>query len=217
MKLEDIPKILEARYGRPKRKPKPLLDCLVRTILSQNTNDKLRDEAYSQLLKRFGSWKEAREATVSEIARAIRVAGLHEQKARAIKALIELASAYGYDLSFVSEMDPDQAYAFLRKIRGIGDKTAKVCLLFSFGMPFFPVDTHINRVAKRIGLAHKNWTRERVSERLERLFEPRDYYSLHLNLIELGRDLCKPREPRCGECPIRAVCSFGKRSSGSPV
>ncbi len=159
-------------------------------------------------MEKFGSWEETGAASLKEIARAIRMAGLHEQKARAIKALMELARDHGYDLSFVGKMKPEEAYAFLRRVRGIGDKTAKVCLLFSCGMPFFPVDTHISRVARRLGLAGEKWPRERVSQLLEELFDPEDYYSLHINLIELGRELCKPRGPRCGECPMSDSCEY---------
>ena len=209
VKTRDIPEALEARYGRPGRRPRPILDCLVRTILSQNTTDRLRDQAFSLLTRKFPSWKKMRSARVSEISRTISVAGLHEQKARAIKALLEIAGDHGYDLSFICKMKPEDAYSFLRGVKGIGDKTAKVCLLFSCGMPFFPVDTHIARVARRLGLAGGKWARERISRRMEELFDPRDYYSLHLNLIELGRELCKPRGPRCGECPVGEVCEYG--------
>lgn len=208
MQTNDIPRALEARYGRPKKHGRPILDCLVKTILSQNTTDTLRDKAYSRLLKKYGSWEEMHGASVSEIARVIGVAGLHDQKARAIAALLEMASDHGYELSFVCKMKPAEAYSFLRALRGIGDKTAKVCLLFSCGMPFFPVDTHIARVAKRLGLAGGKWSRERISQHLEELFDPKDYYSLHINLIELGRELCKPRGPRCGECPLREACEY---------
>ncbi|MGC8893227.1 MAG: endonuclease III domain-containing protein [candidate division WOR-3 bacterium] len=210
MKTKEIPKALEARYGRPRRMPRPLLDCLVKTILSQNTTDKLRDEAYSRLTERFASWEKMREARVSEITHAIRVSGLHEQKTEAIKALLEMASEHDYDLSFICKMGPAQAYALLRGIKGIGDKTAKVCLLFSCGMPFFPVDTHIARVTRRLGLADEKWTRERISRCLEELFESGDYYALHINLIELGRELCRPRGPKCGECPIRKACKYAR-------
>ncbi len=213
MKTKDIPKVLETRYGRPARKPRPLLECLVKTILSQNTNDKLRDEAYSRLREAFGSWEEMHGARASEISHAIRVAGLYEQKSRAIKALLEMASEHDYDLSFLCKTRPDEAYSFLRGIKGIGDKTAKVCLLFSCGMPLFPVDTHIARVARRLGLADEKWTRERISRRMEELFDPKDYYCLHLNLIELGRELCRPRGPRCGECPVREACEYGRAAT----
>jgi len=210
VKISEIPKALEARYGRPERRPRPLLECLIKTILSQNTNDRLRDEAYASLTEAFGSWDAMRQASLSEISEAIKSAGLQDQKSRAIKALLELSAEHGHDLSFICRMKPRDAYALLVSIEGIGDKTAKVCLLFSCGMPFFPVDTHINRVAKRLGLAVASWTRERVSQHLSELFDPADYYSLHLNLIELGRELCKPSEPRCHECPISEACRYAR-------
>jgi len=213
VEIKEIPKALEARYGRPERKPRPILECLIRTILSQNTNDRLRDQAYERLTEAFGSWEDMRRASPSKISEVIKPAGLHDQKSKAIKALLELAAEHGYDLSFLCKMKPRDAYAFLLSVKGIGDKTAKVCLLFSCGMPFFPVDTHISRVAKRLGLAVANWTRERVSQHLSSLFDPADYYSLHLNLIELGRELCKPSSPRCDECPINRACRHARERS----
>lgn len=204
--ISKIPKLLEARFGVPDSKARPLLECLVITILSQNTNDRLRDRAYARLRERFETWDEIDAAREEDVAEAIAVAGLANQKSRTIKRLLAWARGWNHDLAHLCGEPPEEIYEILTRIKGIGDKTAKVCLLFSCGMPFFPVDTHINRVSKRLGLAGPRDTREAVSEKMQAIFPPETYYSLHINLIQLGRELCKPRQPRCHDCPLLGLC-----------
>ncbi len=177
----------------------------MKTILSQNTNDELRDVAYERLVKKFGGVEGLKEAPLPEIEEAIRPAGLPKQKARAIKEIFKL------DLKRVCKMSPPEAYRLLTSLKGIGDKTAKVCLLFVCKMPFFPVDTHIARVASRMGLA--SGPRKRISQRLEELFDPKDYYPLHVNLIRLGRTYCKPKKPLCSSCPVREFCQSAEKGA----
>ena len=194
-----VARALEREFGRPRRRRSSLLECLVKTILSQNTNDDLRDAAYEAILRELGSLERLRDAPPEEIERLIRPAGLPKQKSRAIKEIFKI------DLKRVCKMEPEEAYRLLTSLKGIGDKTAKVCLLFVCRMPFFPVDTHIARVASRMGLA--SGSRERISRRLEELFDPKDYYPLHINLMRLGRAYCKPRNPLCSSCPVRDYCA----------
>ncbi len=182
------------------------MDCLVLTILSQNTNDKLRDQAYQQLVRMFPSWDRVLEAPTEEIARTIAKAGLSNQKSSAVKRLLMWSKQWDHDLSWMCEAEPQEAYETLTAIKGIGDKTAKVCLLFCCHMPFFPVDTHISRVSKRLGIAKPNWDRQKISQRFQEMFPPQSFYHLHINLIELGRRVCKPRKPLCNQCPVESVC-----------
>ena len=201
--MSRIPRLLEAAYGSPRPRPGDMLSCLVKTILSQNTNDRLRDVAYRRLREAVGGdWRRMWELSDEELEELIRPAGLPRGKARALRALLGRWDGVG-DLC---GMEPGQALRRLLAIPGIGPKTARVCLLFVCGHPFFPVDTHIARVARRLGLVPPKASRERIMETLERAFSPRDFYSLHINMIRLGREFCRPRRPRCGECPLRGVC-----------
>jgi adenine-specific DNA glycosylase len=92
-------------------------------------------------------------------------------------------------------------------------KTANILLLFSFGMPAFPVDTHILRVTKRLGLVPGTSTLAKAALSLEPHVGTGDHGPLHLNLIRLGREVCRPRDPRCPECPLLPVCPEGKRNT----
>lgn len=198
-------------FGRPTVPSQDPLEVLVSTILSQNTNDANRDRAYASLLERFGSLEKASRAGVDELAAAVRPAGLQAQKAQTIHDVLRrIRSVAGrLDLDFLGDLPPDEAFAWLRRSRGIGTKTASIVLLFSFHRPFFPVDTHIRRVLQRIGVIpsqgdafrHANATLPR---------DPALLLDLHLLLIQLGRVLCHPRRPACTSCPIHSRCEHGR-------
>ncbi len=210
-KILEIHRRLLAQYG-DKGKPGGLdpIALLVSTILSQNTNDALRDRAFERLRARFPSWEEVRDAPVEEVEEAIKVSGLSRQKALRIqKALRRITEERGrLDLSFLRSMGVDEAKKWLMAIDGIGPKTAAIILLFGLGMPAFPVDTHIFRVSKRLGLIPEKSTREKAHEILEKLIPPDYYYSFHLNMIEHGRSLCSPRNPKCQVCILNELCNF---------
>lgn len=196
-------------YGPPQiERPEPVAS-LVLTILSQNTNDANRDRAYASLLERFGTVEGVRTAPVDEIADAIRIGGLHRQKAVRIRAVLDrIHRERGrLDLSFLGELDLDQAMAWLLASPGVGHKTAGIVMLFSFDRPYFPVDTHIQRVLSRVGLigAHED-PHDRVN-----VLAPNDsrlIASAHLLIIRLGRETCRPRTPSCSGCPIRRECDW---------
>ena len=202
---------LTEAYGRqsvPKEDP---LETLVTTILSQNTNDANRDRAYASLLARFGSLERVSRASEAEIEAAIRVAGLQAQKARTIRDVLRRvrATSGGLDLDFLERMSPADAFAWLRESHGIGPKTASIVLLFSFGRPFFPVDTHVGRVLRRVGAIPATGDAFRhANDALPR--DPQLLLELHLLLIQLGRTLCRPRRPACGSCPILPRCEHGR-------
>ncbi|MEJ5240044.1 MAG: endonuclease III [Anaerolineales bacterium] len=200
-------------YGEPKwRHPLPPLDELISTILSQNTNDRNRDRAFDALRARFPRWEAVRDAPVEEVMEAIRPAGLANQKApRLQQVLREITQQRGtLDLSFLAEMPLEEARKWLMQFKGVGPKTAAIVLLFSFGRPAFPVDTHIYRVTGRIGLRPPKMSVEEAHSFLEALFPPETYYAAHLNLIRLGREVCQARRPQCERCPIREWCDYGR-------
>lgn len=204
---------LAGLYGA--RPPRSALDAvaeLVSTILSQNTNDRNRDRAYEQLRARFPSWEAVRDAPVEEVAAAIRTAGLAQIKAPRIQAALRRISAErgAITLDFLADWPLEKARAWLTAMDGIGPKTAAIVLLFAFGRPAFPVDTHIYRVVRRLGLVLPNASRERAHVVMEGLLPPATYYAAHLNLIRHGRETCHPQRPACARCILRDLCPHGQ-------
>ncbi len=204
---------LLAVFGRPKRAYLPPVDELVCTILSQNTNDNNRDRAFEALRARFPTWEAVRDAPTEAVAEAVRVAGLAGQKAPRIQeALRRITQEQGrITLDFLKDWPVEKARAWLQSLPGVGPKTAAIVLLFALDKPAFPVDTHVYRVTGRLGLRPPKMSVEKAHAWLEALFPPETYYDAHLNLIRLGRRYCRPRNPRCAECPVRDLCPEGQR------
>jgi endonuclease-3 len=198
-------------YGEPSwRTPLPPLDELVSTILSQNTNDRNRDAAFARLRRRFPAWEAVRDADPQAVIEAIRPAGLANQKGPRIQAVLrQITQERGsLDLSFLSALPPAEAHAWLMRFKGVGPKTAAIVLLFSLGMPAFPVDTHIHRVSGRLGLRPDGMNAEQAHGHLAALFPPEAYGAAHLNLIRLGREVCHARKPACPRCPLVEICPY---------
>jgi endonuclease-3 len=198
-------------YGQPVwRSPLPPLDELVSTILSQNTNDMNRDRAFESLRRNFSSWEQVRDADPAYVVAAIRPAGLANQKGPRIQQVLKgiTAERGSLDLYFLKDLPLEEARLWLKKFKGVGPKTAAIVLLFSLGRPAFPVDTHIFRVTGRIGLLPEKMTVEQAHPHLESLFPPETYYSAHLNIIRLGREICTSRSPACPRCPLRTLCKY---------
>lgn len=198
-------------YGKPEwRAPYSPLDELVSTILSQNTNDSNRDRAFINLRKRFPTWEEVRDADEHEVIAAIRPAGLANQKGPRIQGVLKgITEQNGQlNLNFLSKKSSQEIVSWLTQFKGVGPKTAAIVAQFSFGKPAFPVDTHIYRVTGRLGLRPARMSVEKAHAHLESLFSPEDYDSTHLNIIRLGREICKPRRPACMRCPIREYCDY---------
>jgi len=206
---------LANRFGPSRPESRTPVEELVLTILSQNTTDANRDRAFASLLDRFGTLAAVAEADEPEIAEAIRIGGLQQQKARAIReALRRLGAERGeLDLGFLDDLSVEDALKWLLDLPGVGLKTAGIVLLFSFGKPYFPIDTHIRRVLARVG-----WIRggEEPHRRVNSILDPEPALmaDLHLHLIRLGRSLCHPRNPECDECPILERCEEGGRRIG---
>lgn len=205
-----MPKLREL-YGYPTwRQHLPPVDELVCTILSQNTSDTNRDKGFDRLKERFPDWESVRDGAEEEVREAIRPAGLSNQKAPRIQqALAYLTEAHGsITLDFIQDMDTEEARQWLVEIKGIGLKTASIILLFAFNKPAFPVDTHVNRVGKRIGFIDEKTSIDDAHYQWEQIAPPEDYYALHLNIIQHGREICGARSPKCEICPLTGDCRY---------
>ncbi len=202
---------LEKRFGLPQvSSRKKALDSLILTILSQNTNDKNRDVAYRRLKERFPTWKQALEGGAGEIAEAIKPGGLSNQKAQRILQILRwLKQEYGkLNLDFICSLPVNEAMELLLSLKGVGVKTASVVLLFTCGQALFPIDTHIYRVLRRLGIIPLKGTAEKAFYLLEDKI-PRDkVLSLHLNIIKFGRSICQARNPKCQQCFLNNLCPY---------
>jgi endonuclease-3 len=209
-KVRTIRDRLRREYGRPVLRPhRAPVDELVLTVLSQNTNDRNRDVAYARLRDRFASWDEVREAAVEDVEDAIRPGGLAPTKAVRIKQIL---GALGEDdLAWMEEAPLAEARDYLCELPGVGRKTAACVLLFSYGRPEVPVDTHVYRVGTRLGLWPEKTPLERAHDEMLRLVAPEDAYELHVLLIRHGRRTCTARSPDCPRCPLLRICPEGKR------
>lgn len=202
---------LRKRFGaKVKRREKDLVQVLVKTVLSQNTNDLNRDRAYTNLQRQFPHTQDLLNAATGKIARTIRVAGLNRQKAVRLKAILhQIKIERGkLNLSFLCQMTREEARRYLLRFKGVGEKTAAVVLLFGCGMPAFPVDTHILRVSKRLGILPGKTTAEKAHQMLGAMVPDSLCYELHLNLISLGRTICRARKPDCPRCPLNTRCRY---------
>ena len=198
-------------YGEPRwRAHLDPISELVSTILSQNTNDVNRDRAFGRLRERFPTWEAVRQADEDAVKEAIAVAGLANHKGPAILRALNYVYAERGDLSleFLRDLPVEEAKAWLTAIKGVGPKTAAIVLLFSLGMPAFPVDTHVHRVTGRLGLIGPRVTREQAHTILEEILPHELYYPFHLNVIRHGRQVCAARAPRCEDCALSDLCAY---------
>lgn len=189
------------------------LDTLIETILSQNTTDANSHRAFQRLKKAYPRWEDLRGEDPEKVAGIIRSGGLAGIKAaRILDALEFIFRERGdLDLSFLRDMSRDEVDAWLSRIKGVGPKTRGIVMLFSLGMAAFPVDTHVHRVSKRLGLIGPRVSREAAQNELAKLVPPRAFYNFHINLIEHGRAVCRARGPRCEICKIRSRCDYYRR------
>jgi endonuclease-3 len=189
------------------------IDTLVETILSQNTTDLKSHKAFQKLKRAYPAWDRMLGEDPDKIAAIIRSGGLAPMKARRIlDALAFIRRERGrLDLDFLRKMRPAEAEAWLAQMKGVGPKTRGIVLLFALKMPAFPVDTHIHRVTKRIGLIGTKVNREKAQEEMALLVLASEYYNFHINLIEHGRAVCQARKPKCEMCKICRLCDFYAR------
>lgn len=205
---------LRKLYGEPERRRRDPVAQLVATMLSQATTDIQTARSFDNLRRRFRTWEEVRSAPAREIAKEIKASGLSRQKAPRIKAALEhIRRERGkIELRFLGRMPDEEAFLWLTRIKGVGPKTASIVLLFSMRRPFFPVDTHVFRVTKRLGWISEKETYEGAHRKLGELVPPHLYYRLHLNLIRHGREICLARRPRCNVCPLTDLCWYYQES-----
>jgi endonuclease-3 len=212
----EINEILTSYYGEPTR-PQGRIDPLselIAVILSQHTSDLNSERAFNSLRARFPSWAAVREAPTAEVADAIRSGGLAVIKAPRIQRVLDQIHAARGELSldFLADLSLDDARTFLRTLDGVGPKSAACVLLFSLDQPAMPVDTHVHRVAGRLGLIPPRTTADAAHEQLERMVPPADVYRFHVSLIQHGRAVCKAQRPRCPHCPVNALCPYPGKS-----
>jgi endonuclease-3 len=203
-------------YGIPRMRPHghPIAE-LVLTVLSQSTNDRNRDVAYLALRDRFADWAQVRDAPLARVEEAIRPGGISRVKSARIQAILraitpETASPGGPggepSLDWLADAPLGQARDYLVALPGVGRKTAACVLLFAFGRREVPVDTHVSRVATRLGLLRAGAPFPELHDRMLALTPPGQELELHVNLLRHGRRTCHARRPACQECALARMC-----------
>jgi endonuclease III len=206
-RLRTIRDRLRREYGRPVlRAHRAPIDELILTVLSQNTNDRNRDVAYGRLRERFESWAAVRDAPQPEVEEAIRPGGLAPTKSRVIQNILRALD--GDDLEWLATAPVEEGRDYLCSLPGVGRKTAACVLLFSYGLPDVPVDTHVFRVGTRLGLFRPGASLEQAHDEMLRFAD--EAYELHVSLIRHGRRTCTARNPNCPECPLLPICPYGR-------
>ena len=206
----EVLQILRRTFALPKwtESKHDAFETLIVTIISQNTADRNTARAFENLSKRFEITPEVlANAELSQIEDCLRVGGLYKSKAKTIQqtSRIILEKFHG-TLNPILSLPLEDARKALIQFPGVGPKTADVVLLFSAGQHTIPVDTHVNRVAKRLGFAPANGDYEAVRNSLQSLYNPSDFLDVHVLLIAHGRKYCKARRPLCSECPVNMHC-----------
>ena len=210
-KLTRIATLLRQTYGprrQVRRRDNPL-NSVIRTLLSQNTTGANSERAYEALHARFPAYEDMYQAPLRTLISAIRCGGLANQKAVRIKALLEeiWAEQGHFDLSFLRDLSDEEVWAYLGRFKGIGSKTIACVLLFGLGRSAFPVDTHVFRISRRLGLLNGQRTPETAQAFLEPRIDPPERYALHLNLVEHGRQVCRAQRPLCRSCVLAKLCA----------
>jgi endonuclease-3 len=209
LNIKTVIKLLRKQYGRRFLEPNcdPLGE-LVQTILSQNTSDVNSRPAFMNLITEFKDWENILTADIDAIARPISGGGLGKIKALRIQqSLKRIQEKRGkLDLCFLDDLAIPDARNWLKELPGVGNKTANCVLLFAFGKPALPVDTHIFRVSKRLELLEKKLDLEKAHEVLEKIVPAANVYEFHVLTIEHGRSTCKAQHPLCRICVLQSVC-----------
>lgn len=193
--------LLEPKRGDP-------IDVLVATILSQATNDTLSDRAFSGLKRRFPTWDEVLDAEARLVEEALAVGGLQREKTKKIRsALSKIRSDFGsVTLEPLRSKTTRECFGYLVSLPGVGPKTAACVLAFGLERPAFPVDTHVHRLSKRLGLVPEKWSAEKTQRFLEENTPEELKLPLHVLLIRHGRSICAARKPKCSMCPLAHFC-----------
>ncbi len=204
---------LETLYHNEARPPElghsEPLDGLILTVLSQNTNDRNRDSAFASLKARYSSWADVVNEGAQELEHTIRTAGLaHTKSERIITILQKVHDDFGgYSLKQLAEHDPSYMREYLRALPGVGAKTVACVLLFDFKRAAFPVDTHVSRIARRVGIVPEKFSPEDISRVFEEVVPYSRCLGGHVNMIAHGRAVCHSQRPECGACVLSEICS----------
>ena len=195
---------------------RPILDELIYTILSQNTSAANSDRAYESLVNRFETWQAVAGSPVEDIASAIKSGGLANIKAPRIKnILLQIGERQHGDtnLDWLAELTDKEAVDYLLGFEGVGRKTAACVLMFSLGRPALPVDTHVHRVAMRLGLIEKV-SADAAHDLLAQIVPAERVYSFHINMVAHGRQVCHARGPKCSQCVLDRICRWAGSNKG---
>ncbi|HLJ34817.1 MAG TPA: endonuclease III [Ktedonobacteraceae bacterium] len=218
--LAQVYEILLATYGEPQNEPDyDPLGGLVGTILSQHTSDINSGRAYDQLIQTYPTWEEVRDAPTNKVAEAIRSGGLANIKAPRIQDALHTLTEWQQDQGgtktlsdFLSDelakRTDEEAWRYLRSISGVGPKTAACVLMFNLNRAVMPVDTHVHRVSRRLGLIGPKVSADQAHELFAKEVPPEWVYPLHVNLIRHGRQICHAQRPKCTRCLLYSECAF---------
>jgi endonuclease-3 len=214
----EIVERLSGLYGQPElRTHRDPMTELILTILSQNTSDTNSGRAFMRLISRFPTWESVMAADPSAIEKEIAVGGLAKTKAPRIQKIVEevWARRGSFELTFLGDMPLEESKEWLRSLPGVGPKTAACVLMFALGKPALPVDTHVHRVSRRLGLVPAKATAEKSHDILEAMLAPEEVYPFHISLIKHGRRMCHAQRPKCGDCPLLDGCPHGRKVIGA--
>lgn len=212
--------LLIETYGNPQwDASNDPLGGLIGTILSQHTSDTNSGRAYKQLIEAFPTWEQVRNAPTQQVAEAIRVGGLANIKAPRIQDALHTLTTWQrsdgregtlsqYLYEELHKRTPQEAWSYLRSIPGVGPKTAACVLMFDMAMPIMPVDTHVHRASRRLGLIGPKVSADQAHLVFAKITPPEWIYALHVNLIRHGRQICHAQRPKCGECPLYMECAY---------
>jgi endonuclease-3 len=183
------------------------------TVLSQHTSDINSGRAFAGLRERFETWEDILHAPTDDVADSIRSGGIAQVKAARIQQILaEIERREGrLDLARLAQLPDAEVNGYLMSLPGVGPKTAACVLLFSMNRPAFPVDTHVHRVTKRLGLIGPTTGADKAQTLLEPRIPPELRYEMHVQLIRHGREICKPATPRCTDCALLDLCEAGPR------
>ena len=216
--IRTVQQRLRAEQGRFVPKPVlPVIDEIVATVLSQHTSDINSERAFAQLKDVFPSWEQVAAAPVGQVADAIRCGGIADQKARRIQQILAAIEDREGRISLgrLADLDDAAVAAYLESLPGVGPKTAACVLTFALGRAAFPVDTHVHRVAIRLGWIPAKATADQAHLLLGPSVPPDIRYDLHLALITHGRQVCRAQRPRCGDCVLRDLCAYSPSASNA--
>lgn len=215
-RIREVQRRLRAEQGAFVPKPVlPVIDEVVATVLSQHTSDTNSERAFAQLKEVFPSWEQVAAAPAGMVADAIRRGGIADQKARRIQQILAAIAEHEgrLDLGRLRDLDDAAARTYLESLPGVGPKTAACVLTFAMGRAAFPVDTHVHRVATRLGWLPPKTTADRAHRLLEPMVPADIRYDLHVAMIGHGRAVCRAQQPRCGACVLNDLCAYGRHNA----